>query len=193
MRLMRYKLTLAEFPYLITGSETADGMNGINGRESLPIKFIVSERDKNDLATKVTDLIYDEKSDESDFAECYCDILFGQHSDWYLCACEVNARSIVLNYYNQTNNEDGAIVFDSVDQPIQFQLAVPHRNGKPDSIYDVKLCAIERYTQNPEKRSYEARVIEYYADGRRELQFLDDSNQVYDSDKYVYVDEYVDL
>lgn len=193
MRVLRYALRLTEFPYLITGSETVASDNMVDGWRSLPIKVTVPEKYKSSLNAAVPQLIYNEEDKDLGFQEHYQEILFGECPDWYLYSCEVTARGLVLGYYNQEANESGSIVFEDVDQPIGFRLAVPHKNGKPDSVYDVTLCAHNEDMENSKIVNYEARIVEHYADGRRELSFTDNSNQPYMADKYVYIDEYVDL
>lgn len=186
MRVLRYALKLTEFPYLITGSETASSDNDVDGWKSLPIKITVPEKYGYSLNTVVPQFLYNEAKDLG-LCEHYREILFGKHPDWYLYSCEVTARGLVLSYYNREANESGSIVFEDVNQSIGLQLAVPHKNGQPDSVYDVTLC----HATND--LGYKARVTEYYENGRRELSFREEADEPYTADKYVYIDEYVDL
>ena len=187
MRVLRYALKLTEFPYLITGSEEATLDNDVNGWTSLTIKVTVPEKYGYNLNTVVPQLLYDEEDKDLGFCEHYREILFGKHPDWYLYSCEVTAHGLVLNYYNREVHKSGSIVFENIDSTVGLQLAVPHKNGKPDSVYDVSL----HFATNDS--GHQASVIEYYENGRRELSFREDADEPYTADKYVYIDEYVDL
>lgn len=187
MRVLRYELKLAEFPYLITSSEMAMSDNAVDGRNSLPIKITIPEEYEYVFNAIEPQLLYDEDCKEWDFLEHYRTILLGKHSDWYLYACEVSARSLVLSYYNREVHRSGSIIFENIRQSIGFQLAVPHKNGEPDSIYDVFLRNACSST------GYEARVTEHNKDSRRVLSFRDEYCRSCTADQYVYINEYVDL
>lgn len=191
MRVLRYELKLTEFGYMITSGNIITADNIVELRTTLPIKVIMPEGYEDQFNTIVPELIYDEKNIPN-FCDYYRGILLDKNPDWYLYSCEVTARSLVLGYYNRKIDKDGFIVFGEVNQPIKFQLAVPHKDDKPDSVYDVYLLAGSTDLKNPKIKHYEARVTEYFTDGRRQLTFTDESYQNPVSDKFVYVDEYVD-
>lgn len=191
MRVLRYELKLTEFGYMITSGDVISGCNVVSLQTTLPIKVTIPEGYEDQFDAIIPELVYDEQNIPN-FRDYYRGILLGKNPDWYLYSCEVTARSLVLGYYNRKIDKNGFIVFEEVNQPIKFQLAVPHKDDKPDSVYDVYLLAGSTDLKNPKIKHYEARVTEYFTDGRRQLTFTDESYQNPVSDKFVYVDEYVD-
>ena len=192
MRVLRYELKLSEFGYMIASGNIVADDNIVKEKTTLPIKVTLSDGHKHLLKRIIPELAYDEKK-VPEFGKHYQEILLNENPDWYLYSCEITARSLVLGYYNRKIDENGSMVFEAANQSIKFQLAVPHQNSKPDSIYDVYLLAESKDLEDPRIKRYEARVTEYYDNGYRKLTFLDESNRAYSADKYVCVDEYVDL
>lgn len=191
MRVLRYELKLSEFGYMITSGNVITDDNIVEERTTLPIKVIIPDGYECQFEEVIPELVYDKKK-VPNFSNHYRKILLNKSPDWYLYSCEVTARGLVLGYYNRKIDENGSIIFDAVSQSIKLQLAVPHQNGDPDSVYDVYLLAESKDLDNPKIKRYEARVTEYYDNGCHKLTFLDESNRAYNADKYVHVDEYVD-
>lgn len=191
MRVLRYELKLTEFGYMITSGNIITTDNIVELQTTLPIKVITPEGYEDQFDTIVPELVYDEKNIPN-FRGYYREILLDKNPDWYLYSCEVTARSLALGYYNRKIDKDVSIIFEEVSQSIKFQLIIPHKNDKPDSVYDVYLLAGSNDLKNPKIKNYEARVTEHFLGGRRELTFSDKSYQNPISDKFVYVDEYVD-
>lgn len=191
MRVLRYELKLSEFGYMIASGNIVTTDNVVELQTTLPIKVIMPEGYEDQFDIAVPELIYDEEKIPN-FRDYYHEILLDKNPDWHLYSCEVTARSLALGYCNRKIDKDVSVIFEEVSQSIKFRLVVQRQNNKPDSIYDVYLLAVSNDLENPKIKHYEARVTEYFTDGRRQLTFTDESHRDPISDKFVYIDEYVD-
>lgn len=180
MRLLQYKLQLAEKGYFVASGEI-HYQEVACPAECLPIRLTILEPEVDHAVENIADVI----TNDPEFRRSCKRVLLGEYPGCYLYAFEVQPTHIVLSYTH------GTIILDSKMGGAELRFDVPHKSAKSDSTYTVSLCYSTDLETNQKKHT--ACVHEYIGDIHREL-FFEQIGETMDFDNhYVFVDEYVDL
>lgn len=199
MRKLQYKLELADGrKYTVSSGEVDEGCLPCDNKY-LPIDFSVLDcRDGNLRKVDIADISInqdnwgnEDSKDSKAFHKNYRKILHGKKKDWILYAFEVDAESLILNFYNQKSGRAEYLLFEEIASVLDIHFNVPHQNGEV-SQYVVKLRRSDSLSHD-NQMGYIARITERYQNVYRELEFYKEALASFDVPRYVHVTECVDL
>ena len=179
MRMLQYKLQLAEMGYLVASGEIRY-QEAACPAECLPIQLTILEPEVD----RVVKCISYVSTNDPEFRRSCKQVLLGEYPGCYLYSFEVQPTHIVLSYTH------GTIILSAEKGGAELRFDVPHKSAKPDSKYTVSLyCSTDLETK---QKKHTACVHEYIGDIHRELLFEQIGETVDFDNRYIFVDEFVD-
>ena len=179
MRLLQYKLQLAEKGYFVASGEIRY-QEAACLAECLPIRLTILEPEVDRVAKDISDVI----TNDPEFRRSCKQVLLGEYPGCYLYSFEVQPTHIALSYTH------GTIILSTEKGGAELRFDVPHKSAKPDSKYTVSLCCTTDL--KTKQKNHTARVHEYLGAIHRELLFEQIGETVDFDNRYVFIDEYVD-